>query len=49
LSPQGTALLAISGQPSVEGVTIDTAGQDQKIIDRWANGKKDVRNFTMGT
>ncbi len=38
----GTALLAISGEPNVEGVTIDTAAQDQKVIDRWANGKKDV-------
>ena len=38
----GTALLSISGAPDVEGVTIDTAAQDQKIIDRWANGKRDV-------
>ncbi len=34
--------MAISGDPNVEGVTIDTAAQDQKVIDRWANGKKDV-------
>jgi len=41
IAEKGTALLSISGAPSVEGVTIDTAAQDQKIIDRWADGKRD--------
>jgi hypothetical protein len=40
----GTALLAISGEPNIEGVTVDTAAQDQKVVDRWANGKRDVRS-----
>jgi hypothetical protein len=43
----GTALLSISGQPNVEGVTIDTAANDQKIIDKWADGKRDVRTNSL--
>jgi hypothetical protein len=45
----GTALLSISGQPNVEGVTIDTAANDQKIIDKWADGKRDVRKIIFIT
>ena len=35
-------MLSISGAPNVEGLTIDTAAQDHKIIDKWANGLRDV-------
>jgi hypothetical protein len=41
--------LSISGQPNVEGVTIDTAANDQKIIDKWADGKRDVRKILFIT
>ena len=36
----GTALLTISGSPSIRGLTIDTASDSQPIIDEW--GKNDV-------
>jgi len=38
----GTALLTMSGGPVVEGSTIDTASQDGKVLDKWAQGSKDV-------
>jgi hypothetical protein len=46
MTVSGTALLAISGSPSVDGVTIDTSAQEQKVVDHWANGNTDVRNFS---
>ena len=49
LLTSGTALLSISGAPNVEGLTIDTAAQDHKIIDKWANGLRDVSVYFCET
>ncbi|TRY66996.1 hypothetical protein TCAL_09696 [Tigriopus californicus] len=35
IASKGTALLAVSGKPSVRGITIDTASEDQSILDQW--------------
>ena len=42
-------MLSISGAPNVEGLTIDTAAQDHKIIDKWANGLRDVSIYFCET
>ena len=40
---KGTALLALTGQPAVKGLTIDTAAYEPTIIDMW--GYNDVRSL----
>jgi peptidylamidoglycolate lyase len=42
IDAKGTALLTMSGSPIVRGLTIDTASDDQPIIDEW--GKNDNIN-----
>lgn len=41
IAAKGTALLSVSGQPSVRGITIDTAADAPKILDSW--GIEEVR------
>ena len=45
IAGKGTALLTISGEPNIRGLTIDTAAYEPTIIDTW--GFSDVINAQL--